>query len=87
MEYLLGLGSKKIDVVTLGLLTQLVEGEYHLEDDSGIIKLDLKKTLFHIGNIFYLKKSSLSGFLVYFWYFIIILEISHLSFLKFKFFR
>ena len=30
-------------------MTQLVEGKYHLEDDTGTVKLDLSKTKFHKG--------------------------------------
>ncbi|CAL4077086.1 unnamed protein product, partial [Meganyctiphanes norvegica] len=49
VEFLLGLSSRENEVVVLGLLTQLTEGQYHLEDDTGAVTLDLKETKFHTG--------------------------------------
>ncbi|XP_069180346.1 DNA polymerase epsilon subunit 2-like [Procambarus clarkii] len=49
VEFLLGSSSRLDDVVTLGLLTQLMEGQHHLEDDTGAVHLDLSKTKFHTG--------------------------------------
>lgn len=44
------LATSKIDeVVVLGLLTQLEEGKFYLEDPSGVVKLDLKNVQFHSG--------------------------------------
>ncbi|XP_066947296.1 DNA polymerase epsilon subunit 2 isoform X1 [Macrobrachium rosenbergii] len=49
VEFLLGSSSRQNSVVVLGLLTQLVEGRHHLEDDTGFVPLDLSKTRFHNG--------------------------------------
>lgn len=49
VEFLLGLSSRENEVVVLGLLTQLTEGQYHLEDDTGAVTLNLKDTKFHTG--------------------------------------
>ncbi|XP_014270308.1 DNA polymerase epsilon subunit 2 [Halyomorpha halys] len=49
VEYLLTVTSKITDVVILGLLTQLKEGRYYLEDPSGIIQVDLSNTTYHDG--------------------------------------
>lgn len=44
------LATSQIDeVVVLGLLTQLEEGIFYLEDPSGAVKLDLKNVKFHSG--------------------------------------
>lgn len=37
------------EVVVLGLLTQLEEGKFYLEDPSGVVKIDLKNVRFHSG--------------------------------------
>lgn len=42
IEYLLS-ETKKGNVYVMGLLTELTEGQYYLEDTGGFIKLDLKK--------------------------------------------
>lgn len=44
IEYLLS-ESKKGNVYVMGLLTELTEGQYYLEDTEGFIKLDLKKAI------------------------------------------
>ncbi|XP_076060559.1 DNA polymerase epsilon subunit 2 [Oratosquilla oratoria] len=49
IEYLLGASSRLENVVVLGLFTQLTEGQHHLEDDTGILNLDLSNTKFHTG--------------------------------------
>ncbi|XP_042224054.1 DNA polymerase epsilon subunit 2-like [Homarus americanus] len=49
VEFLMGSSSRLEEVVTLGLLTQLVEGQHHLEDDTGAVRLDLTNTKFHTG--------------------------------------
>ncbi|KAL7635547.1 UNVERIFIED_CONTAM: hypothetical protein RMT77_014616 [Armadillidium vulgare] len=49
IEYLLGLNCKQNNVIVLGHLTQLVEGEYHLEDDTGEVKASLSQAKFHTG--------------------------------------
>lgn len=49
LEYLLGSSARLADVVVLGMLSQMKEGKWYLEDPSGCIKLDLAKTNFHVG--------------------------------------
>ncbi|KAK8728711.1 hypothetical protein OTU49_009106, partial [Cherax quadricarinatus] len=49
VEYLLGSSSRLEGVVALGLLTQLIEGQHHLEDDTGAVHLDLTNAKFHPG--------------------------------------
>lgn len=49
VEFLLGSSSKISDVVVLGMLTQMVEGKYHLEDATGSVELDLSETKFNNG--------------------------------------
>ncbi|MCL4134923.1 UNVERIFIED_CONTAM: hypothetical protein GTU68_064450, partial [Idotea baltica] len=49
VEYLLGLSHKQSDLIVLGLLTQLLEGESHIEDDTGAVKVDLANAKFHTG--------------------------------------
>ncbi|XP_071517352.1 DNA polymerase epsilon subunit 2 [Panulirus ornatus] len=49
VEYLLGSSCRLQEVVVLGLLTQLIEGQHHLEDDTGAVQLDLSDTKFHNG--------------------------------------
>lgn len=44
------LSSSKIDeVVVIGLLTQLTEGKYYIEDPTGVVSLDLSEAKFHNG--------------------------------------
>lgn len=50
IEYLLS-ETKKGNVYVMGLLTELTEGQYYLEDIGGFIKLDLKKANFQDGLI------------------------------------
>ncbi|TPP58493.1 DNA polymerase epsilon subunit [Fasciola gigantica] len=49
IEYLLASGSPIDSVIILGMLCQLREGDWHLEDPSGIIRLDLTNAIFHEG--------------------------------------
>ncbi|KAF6205325.1 hypothetical protein GE061_019495 [Apolygus lucorum] len=49
VEYLLSTSSKVENVVLLGLLTQLKEGKFYLEDPSGVVELDLSETTYHDG--------------------------------------
>lgn len=49
VEFLLTVTSKVTDVVILGLLTQLKEGKFYLEDPSGIVQVDLSQTTYHDG--------------------------------------
>ncbi|XP_062378257.1 DNA polymerase epsilon subunit 2 [Sardina pilchardus] len=49
VEALLGSTSKLGEVIVLGMVTQLKEGKYYLEDPSGTIQLDISKAQFHSG--------------------------------------
>lgn len=49
VEFLLSCSSRVDDVVVLGLLTQVVEGKYHLEDPTGSIELDVSNVRYHSG--------------------------------------
>uniref|UniRef100_A0A183ANR6 DNA polymerase II subunit 2 n=1 Tax=Echinostoma caproni TaxID=27848 RepID=A0A183ANR6_9TREM len=49
IEYLLATGSRIDSVIVLGMLCQLREGDWHLEDPTGIIRLSLAETVFHEG--------------------------------------
>ncbi|XP_065057553.1 DNA polymerase epsilon subunit 2-like [Rhopilema esculentum] len=49
LEYLLGSSVALENVIILGMLTQLKEGKYWLEDPTGVVELDMEKALFHTG--------------------------------------
>ena len=49
VEHLLSCSGSLGDVIVLGMLTNLKEGVYYLEDPSGAVEVDLSKTLFHDG--------------------------------------
>ncbi|KAG6443426.1 hypothetical protein O3G_MSEX002868 [Manduca sexta] len=49
IEVLLSSSSRLNEVVVLGLLSQLVEGKYFLEDPTGSIEIDLTRTKYHSG--------------------------------------
>jgi len=49
IEYLKGVSIKMKDCVILGMLTQMKEGEWWLEDPTGAIKLNLENASFHKG--------------------------------------
>ncbi|KAA0191529.1 DNA polymerase epsilon subunit, partial [Fasciolopsis buskii] len=49
IEFLLASGSPIDSVIVLGMICQLHEGNWHLEDPSGIIRLDLTSAVFHEG--------------------------------------
>ena len=49
IEYLLGSSSVIENVIVLGMLIQMKEGLFWLEDPTGVVKLDLEKALFHTG--------------------------------------
>lgn len=62
IEYLLS-ESKGGNVYVMGLLTQLTEGQYYLEDTGGTIKVDLEKaisfkSLYNINFTYYLHTSN-----------------------------
>ncbi|XP_021118270.1 DNA polymerase epsilon subunit 2 isoform X1 [Heterocephalus glaber] len=49
VETLLGSTTKIGDVIVLGMITQLKEGKFFLEDPTGTVQLDLNKAQFHSG--------------------------------------
>ncbi|XP_077993306.1 DNA polymerase epsilon subunit 2-like [Glandiceps talaboti] len=49
VEFLLGSTSKLGDIIVLGMLTQLKEAKYYLEDPTGAVQLDLSHAKFHTG--------------------------------------
>nr|XP_021187205.2 DNA polymerase epsilon subunit 2 [Helicoverpa armigera] len=49
VEFLLSCSSRVDDVVVLGLLTQVIERKYHLEDPTGTILLDMTDVRYHSG--------------------------------------
>ncbi|XP_069698977.1 DNA polymerase epsilon subunit 2 [Periplaneta americana] len=49
VEFLLSFSGRIAEVVVLGLLTQLREGRYYLEDPTGILQLDLSEARYHTG--------------------------------------
>uniref|UniRef100_A0A8V0Z2U7 DNA polymerase epsilon subunit n=1 Tax=Gallus gallus TaxID=9031 RepID=A0A8V0Z2U7_CHICK len=49
VETLLGNTAKVREVIVLGMITQLKEGKYFLEDPTGVVQLDLSKAQFHSG--------------------------------------
>lgn len=49
LEYLIGSSTKLDDLIVLGMITQITEGKYHLEDTSGIVEVDLSNATFHTG--------------------------------------
>ena len=49
VEFLLGSSSKLGEIIVLGMLTQLKEGKWFLEDDTGAVQLDLSRANFHKG--------------------------------------
>jgi len=49
LEFLAGCTSKVGDVIVLGMITQLKEGKFYLEDPTGSVQMDLSATKFHTG--------------------------------------
>ncbi|XP_041352782.1 DNA polymerase epsilon subunit 2-like [Gigantopelta aegis] len=49
IEYLIGSTSKLGEIIVLGMLTQLKEGKWFLEDPSGAVQIDLSSANFHTG--------------------------------------
>ncbi|XP_046995901.1 DNA polymerase epsilon subunit 2 isoform X1 [Schistocerca americana] len=49
VDYFLSSSRKVDDAVVMGLLTQLKEGKYYLEDTTGTLQLDLSETRYHTG--------------------------------------
>ena len=49
VEYLLSSSGLPEKIIVLGMLTQLKEGKYHLEDPTGTVELNLSACTFHTG--------------------------------------
>lgn len=49
VEYLLGSTVRLGDIIVLGMLTQMKEGKWFLEDTTGAVQLDLSQANFHTG--------------------------------------
>ena len=49
IEYLLGCTSKLKDIIVLGMITQLKEAKFFLEDLTGVVELDVREAKFHTG--------------------------------------
>ena len=49
IEFLTGCTSKLNDLVVLGMITQLKEGKYYLEDPTGAVQIDLSLCKYHTG--------------------------------------
>ncbi|XP_036398745.1 DNA polymerase epsilon subunit 2 [Megalops cyprinoides] len=49
VEALLGSTAKVGEVIVLGMITQLKEGKFYLEDPSGTVQLNISKAQFHSG--------------------------------------
>ncbi|XP_055933916.1 DNA polymerase epsilon subunit 2-like [Argiope bruennichi] len=49
IEHLLGSSSKEENVIVLGILTQLKEGQFFLEDPTGVVRVNLKQAVYKGG--------------------------------------
>ncbi|GFR26086.1 DNA polymerase epsilon subunit 2 [Trichonephila clavata] len=49
IEHLLGSSSKEENVIVLGMLTQLKEGQFYLEDPTGVVRLNLSQAVYKGG--------------------------------------
>ncbi|VDH92705.1 DNA polymerase epsilon subunit 2 [Mytilus galloprovincialis] len=49
IEYLLGSTAKLGEIIVLGMLTQLKEGKWYLEDPTGVVQIDLSEANFQNG--------------------------------------
>lgn len=49
VEYLLSSSGLPDKIIVLGMLSQLKEGKFHLEDPTGSVELDLSSCSFHMG--------------------------------------
>ncbi|EDO40154.1 predicted protein [Nematostella vectensis] len=49
VEYLLGSTGSLGNVIVLGMLTQIKEGKFYLEDPTGAVELDITEVKFHTG--------------------------------------
>jgi len=69
VEFLIGSSTKVEGVVVLGMISQMKEGKYFLEDMSGNVELDLSEATFHTGlyaeNCFILAEGNFDGGIFY----------------------
>lgn len=49
VDYLLSSSGLPDKIIVLGMLAQIKEGKYHLEDPTGCVELDLSNSVFHMG--------------------------------------
>ena len=49
VEFLLGSTAKLGQLIVLGMMTQIKEGKYFLEDPTGVVELNLRQATFHTG--------------------------------------
>lgn len=49
VEFLLGSTANLGQIIVLGMMTQIKEGKYFLEDPTGVVEMDLKQANFHTG--------------------------------------
>ena len=49
VEYLLSSSGLPDKIIVLGMLSQLKEGKFHLEDPTGCVELDLSQCTYHMG--------------------------------------
>ncbi|GIX94149.1 DNA polymerase epsilon subunit 2 [Caerostris darwini] len=49
IEHLLGSSSKEDNVIVLGIITQLKEGQFFLEDPTGVVRLNLMEAIYKGG--------------------------------------
>ena len=49
VEHLLSSSGLPDRIIVLGMLTQLKEGKFHLEDPTGAVELDISQSVFHTG--------------------------------------
>ena len=49
VEFLLGSTANLGQIIVLGMLTQIKEGKYYLEDPSGVVELDMRQANYHTG--------------------------------------
>ena len=49
VEFLMAHTSKVNDIIVLGMITQLKEGKYYLEDPTGAVQMDMSATRYQSG--------------------------------------
>ena len=49
VEYLLSSSGLPNKIIVLGMVSQIKEGKYHLEDPTGSVEVDISECVFHVG--------------------------------------